>query len=286
MPEPPAALVTGASTGIGRACALYLDRKGWKVFAGVRRAEDGERLRARATAPLEAVILDVTSEESIIAAAAAIEASRGDAGLQGLVNNAGIAVASPIEFVAAEDLRHQLEVNVTGQVAVTRALTPALRTGQGRIANMSSISGRMALPLLGPYAASKFALEAISDALRVELAPQGIRVAVIEPGAVRTPIWDKGIARADEVRATLPPEAFEQYGEAIERLEAAARHAAKSGVPPGRVAKAVYHALSSRWPKARYLVGRDARIGALAARFLPDRALDMAKSVRLGLRQQ
>ena len=204
-------VVTGASTGIGEATALHLRELGFDVRAGVRKDEDAERLRV---ARGHAAALDVTDADSIASAAAEV----GDAPLAGLVNNAGIAVSAPLEFVPIDELRRQLEVNVVGQVAVTQAFLPALRRGRGRIVNVSSIGGRIALPLAGPYAASKFALEAVSDSLRREVAQFGIEVSVVEPGGVKTPIWKKGTETAEQIAADLPPEAGQLYGGMVEVL--------------------------------------------------------------------
>lgn len=267
-------VITGASTGIGRACALRLDRMGWRVFAGVRRPADGEALRAKASERLTPVEIDVTNEASIARAAEQAVEATGDEGLGGLVNNAGISVAGPLEFLPLEELRRQLEVNVTGQVAVTQAFLPLIRKGNGRIVFMGSISGRLATPFLGPYAASKFALEAIADALRVELRPWDIPVSIVEPGSIATPIWDKGQDAADELEQRLSPQGHELYDPAIAAVRQAARDAAARGVPPGRVARAVAHALTARRPKTRYLVGNDARLQLAMASLLPDRARD------------
>lgn len=267
-------VITGASTGIGRACALRLDRMGWRVFAGVRKPADGEALCAKASPRLTPVELDVTGEASIARAAEQVVAATGDAGLAGLVNNAGISVAGPLEFLPLDELRRQLEVNVTGQVAVTQAFMPLIRRGNGRVVFMGSISGRLATPFLGPYAASKFALEALADALRIELRPWRIPVSIIEPGSIATPIWEKGQAAADELEERLSIRGHELYDPAIAAVRQAARDSAARGVPPGRVAKAVAHALTSRRPKTRYVVGNDARIQLAMASLLPDRARD------------
>ncbi|HVF10558.1 MAG TPA: SDR family NAD(P)-dependent oxidoreductase, partial [Abditibacteriaceae bacterium] len=181
----PAVLVTGASTGIGAACALHLDEIGFQVFAGVRQAAAGLELRDKAANRLTPLMLDITSTASIAEAVGTIQAATGGV-LHGLVNNAGIVVAGPLEYVPVEEVRRQLEINVVGQVAVTQGVLPLLRAGRGRIVNIGSISGRSALPFMGPYSASKFALEAITDALRVALRPWQIRVSIIEPGAVAT----------------------------------------------------------------------------------------------------
>jgi NAD(P)-dependent dehydrogenase (short-subunit alcohol dehydrogenase family) len=268
-------LVTGASTGIGEACARRLDGDGWRVFAGVRRPQDGERLRETIGPRIRPVALDVTDGASIAEAARAVRQEVGGAGLSGLVNNAGIAVSGPLEFLPLDDLRHQLEVNVVGQVAVTQAMLPMLREGDGRIVFMGSIAGRMAMPFLGPYAASKFALEALTDSLRVELQPWGLHVAIVEPGSIATPIWAKSKAAVDGLTARLPPDAGQRYGAAMGALIKIAASAANRGIPADVVAQAVAHALTSDRPRTRYVIGTDARIRARVAPFLPDRLRDL-----------
>jgi NAD(P)-dependent dehydrogenase (short-subunit alcohol dehydrogenase family) len=250
------ALVTGASTGIGEATAKRLSARGWRVLAGVRKPGD-------APAGTEEVLLDVTDAEAISAAAERVDR------LDGLVDNAGIAIAAPLEKLPVDELRRQLEVNVVGQVAVTQAFLPALRAGRGRIVLMGSIAGRSALPFLGAYAMSKHALEAMADALRVELAPDGIRVAIVEPGTIATPIWTKPQTVAD----TLDEEAMARYGKRIEAMRAKAAERAARGASADRVAAAVEHALTTERPKTRYLVGRDAKLRA-AIEKLPDRTRD------------
>jgi NAD(P)-dependent dehydrogenase (short-subunit alcohol dehydrogenase family) len=262
-----AVVVTGASTGIGEATALHLAALGFRVFAGVRRPEDAERLREGGAEPLQ---LDVTDSASIDAAAGKV----GDTPLAGLVNNAGVAVAGPLEFLPVDELRHQLDVNVVGQVAVTQAFMPALRRGTGRIVNIGSIGGRVALPLLGPYAASKFAMEAITDSLRRELRPWGMHVAIVEPGAIATPIWSKSRAANEELAAQMPPEAGQLYGKLVDRIRDETTKAAERGLDPREVAKVVEHALTAARPKTRYLVGREAKLRARAAKILPDRVFD------------
>lgn len=268
-------VVTGASTGIGEASALHLCSLGFDVLAGVRRDEDAERLRGQGSGRLTPLKLDVTDAGSIASAAAEAESKLGAEGLAGLVNNAGIAVAAPLEFVPVDELRHQLEVNLIGQVAVTQAFLPLLRVAQGRLVNMSSIGGRVALPLVGSYAASKFALEAVSDSLRRELAGQGIEVIVIEPGGIRTPIWQKGASTADEIARQAPPAVEELYGPMIRAMRARTRELADGGgLPVAAVAEVVGTALTASRPRTRYVVGREAQIRALLARFLPDRLFD------------
>ncbi len=265
-------MITGASTGIGLACARRLAGEGFRVFAGVRKETDAERLRSDA-APLHPVLLDVTDSAAIAQAARAVGEAAGP-GLAGLVNNAGVAVTGPLEYLPVDELRNQLEINLVGQVAVTQAFLPALRASRGRIVNISSIGGRVALPLAGPYAASKFALEAVSDSLRRELAPAGVRVAVVEPGGVRTPIWEKGTDAADALLARMPAEAEERYGELARRLRSEAERLSREGLAPEAIAEVVLHALTARRPRTRYLVGSDAKLRGHAARVLPDRVMD------------
>jgi NAD(P)-dependent dehydrogenase (short-subunit alcohol dehydrogenase family) len=269
-------LVTGASTGIGEATALRLRELGFDPVAGVRSDEDAERL---ARSGLRTVKLDVTDAEQI----AAVGGELGAGALSGLVNNAGIAVAAPLEFLPLDQLRRQLEINLVGQVAVTQALLPALRRGRGRIVNVSSIGGRVALPLLGAYAMSKFGLEAFSDSLRRELRHQGVDVIVIEPGGVKTPIWKKGSALADELTKGMTPEGERLYGRMIEAVR---RETAKieqvRGLPPREVAEVIGTALTASRPRARYVVGRDAKARAISARVLPDRVMDRLIGRALG----
>ncbi|HEX2464035.1 MAG TPA: SDR family oxidoreductase [Thermoanaerobaculia bacterium] len=269
-----AVVVTGASSGIGEACALHLDRAGFEVFAGVRRDLDAAALCSKAPGPLRTLLLDVTDGASIARAADAVLETVGDRGVAGLVNNAGVVIPGVLEFLDLDSLRHQLEVNVVGQVAVTKAFVSALRRARGRVVNIGSISGRVALPFVGPYSASKFALEALNDSLRLELHAWGIDVSLVEPGSVETRLWEKSDTSADEVVSTLSKDALALYGKAIAAVRATSRRFEERGVPPIRVARAVEHALTARRPKTRYLVGRDARAQAFARWLLPDRLLD------------
>ena len=262
-----AVLVTGASTGIGEATALRLGGAGWEVYAGARKDADLERLREAGLHPLR---LDVTDSDSIAAAQALLD----ERGLHGLVNNAGVAISGPIEFLPLDELRHQLEVNLVGQVAVIQAFLSNVREAKGRIVNVSSIGGRIALPLVGPYAASKFGLEAVSDSLRRELRPWGIRVAVVEPGAVITPIWDKGRATADEVEAAMGDRARNLYGKLADRLRAETDKITERGVQPDEVAKAIEHALTASRPKLRYVVGKDAKMRLKVKALIGERGFD------------
>ena len=267
-----AVVITGASTGIGAACAWHLDRLGFTVLAGVRRIEDGDALKARASARLQPILLDVTDGASIEQARQAVAGLVGPRGLAGLVNNAGIAVAGPLEAVPIADLRRQFEVNVIGQVAVT--FLPLLRQGRGRIVNMGSIAGRAAMPVMGPYSASKFALEALTDALRLEVQQWGIQVSIVEPGAIATPIWTKSGAKAEELEAKTTEDLKTLYAGVIAGVRARVAEAAARAIPPETVAQAVEHALTAARPKTRYLVGRDAKVRALMIKLLPDRWSD------------
>jgi NAD(P)-dependent dehydrogenase (short-subunit alcohol dehydrogenase family) len=276
-------LVTGSSTGIGRACALDLDRLGFKVFAGVRTDEAGEGLRREASGPLEPLILDVTDPEHVARAADRVSRETGY-GFAGLVNNAGIGVGGPLEVVPVSDFRRQIEVNLIGQVAVTQAFIPMLRRARGRLVFISSIGGLLVTPFMSPYHASKFGIEAVGDALRMELRPFGVKVSIVEPGAIATPIWEKGSATAKAVRGSLSAEGEELYGKSLARAEEMLGQNAERGAPPEKVAKVVVHALTARRPRTRYLVGADARTMATLKRVLPDRVRDrlVARATGIG----
>jgi NAD(P)-dependent dehydrogenase (short-subunit alcohol dehydrogenase family) len=276
-----AVLVTGSSTGIGEACALHLDGLGFRVFAGVRRDADGEALRKKSSERLKPIHLDVTDVSSITAVRDTL--AREQIELSGLVNNAGIVVAGPLEILPLEEFRRQFEVNVIGQLAVTQAFLPLLRKARGRIVLMGSISGRFATPFIGAYAISKFALEAMADALRVELMPWGIEVSIIEPGSISTPIWEKSRQRSGEIARGIPAESHELYHRQYEAMRKAAKETAESGIPAREVAKTVQHALTAAKPKTRYLVGRDAKRRARLVKFIPDRMLDRMIVKHLGL---
>jgi NAD(P)-dependent dehydrogenase (short-subunit alcohol dehydrogenase family) len=278
-----AVLVTGSSSGIGQACVLRLDRLGFRVFAAVRREADGQALASKASPALTPVICDVTDAAAITAARQAVEAAVGEAGLAGLVNNAGIAIAGPLEILPLEEFRRQLEVNVTGQLAVTQAFLPLLRRARGRIVMMGSISGRLATPFIGAYSLSKFALEAMTDALRLELAAWGIEVSIIEPGSIATPIWEKSRKHSGEIARGIAPGRRELYHRHYEAMRAAAQQAADSGIAAAEVARVVEHALVAAKPKTRYLVGKDARLRGRLAKFIPDRLLDRMVAKHLGL---
>jgi len=268
-----AVVVTGSSTGIGRACALGLDRAGFAVFAGVRSDEHGEQLRTAASDRLTTLPLDVTDADQIEAAATLVGEATGGR-LAGLVNNAGITVPGPIEAVPIDDLRTQFEVNVVGQVAVTQAFLPMLRAARGRIVIVSSIGDRGGIAFLAPYNASKAAISALGDGLRQELKPFGVEVAIIEPGSIATEIWGKGDRAAPELLAAMTDEQRELYGERLQRFQEFGRRTGDAGLPPEAVFEVVEHALTAAKPKARYVVGRDARIQTIARAVLNDRGFD------------
>jgi NAD(P)-dependent dehydrogenase (short-subunit alcohol dehydrogenase family) len=254
------ALVTGASSGIGAACSVRLARSGWRVFAGVRSAGDAPR-------GTEEILLDVTDEDQVRAAAERV----GE--LHGLVNNAGIALSIPLEFIPLKELRRQFEVNVVGQVAVTQAFLPHLRRSRGRIVFIGSIAGQSALPFLGPYAASKHALEAVADTLRLELRPFGVDVSLVQPGTIQTPIWIKSADFAAELANGAGIELGHLYGERIAAFRRVALKRGAKGAAADEVARVVEEALTMERPRTRKLVGMDAKLRSGVER-LPDRLRD------------
>jgi NAD(P)-dependent dehydrogenase (short-subunit alcohol dehydrogenase family) len=283
--HPRAFLVTGASSGIGRATALLLDRSGFHVFAGVRRSEHGEALRQQASERLTPILLDVTDPRSIEAAARSVADTLGGRGLAGLVNNAGIDIAGPLETSSVAEVRLQFEVNVFGLLAVSQAFLPLLRQTPGRIVNIGSVLGRLAIPFMGAYSASKFALEGLTDALRIELLPWGIHVSLIEPGPVATPLWSKThlLAGMNEERGVA---AGKLYATANAAAQAAFTKFGQSGISPDKVAAKVFEALTAPNPKPRYLVGRDAKALSWLASLVPDRIRDKMLMKQFGLPQR
>jgi NAD(P)-dependent dehydrogenase (short-subunit alcohol dehydrogenase family) len=244
------------------------------VFAGVRKPEDGLTLQKNSSDRLVPIELDVTDASTIHKSYALVsELTKAD-GLYGLINNAGIAVVGPLEAVPIPDLRQQLEVNVIGQVAVTQIFLPLIRQARGRIINMGSIAGLSAMPLMGPYSASKFALEAITDALRLEVQQWGIHVSIIEPGAIATPIWNKSTIEAAKREAAIGAELRSLYKPIVAAVRKIVEEASKRAVPSDTVVKVVETALTASIPRTRYLVGTDAKLRALMAKLLPDRASD------------
>jgi NAD(P)-dependent dehydrogenase (short-subunit alcohol dehydrogenase family) len=276
MDKQKSALVTGASSGIGRECVRALDERGWRVFAGVRRDSDARALARESAASVRPVRLDVTVASQIEAVARLIEGEVGERGLDALVSNAGIVTAGPLEFVPPADLREELEVNTIGPIALIQAMLSLLRAAGGRVVAISSASARIALPIIGPYAASKYALEAFLDALRLEVAQTGVDVVVIQPGPIETGMLEKAIHEAEGRFDDLPPEAGELYGAMMESARAAARATDKTALPARAVAQTVLEALESTRPRPRYMVLRGQWMFRLITNLIPDRWRDVA----------
>jgi NAD(P)-dependent dehydrogenase (short-subunit alcohol dehydrogenase family) len=275
-------VITGASTGIGEATAIRLATSGYTVFAGVRKDADGEKLTSQSLPGLRALKIDVAKPASIAAAVKEVAAAVGDRGLSALVNNAGISGGGPLEFTSIDEIRGMFDVNVFGLIATTQAFLPLVRKAQGRIICTGSISGRTSVPFVAPYSMTKSAVQSLCHALRLELKPWGIEVVCIEPGSIATPIWDKGLSEFDEKAGALPPEAEALYGKVIPKLRALTERTARMGIPPSKVADVVLEALTAKRPRARYLVGNDARAQAVLGR-MPDRVRDKALSTFIGL---
>lgn len=273
-------LVTGASTGIGEDIAISLAKSGFKVYAGVRRLSDGENLSKQFGESIKPIIIDVTQSDQI---QSAFEKIKSQGGLFALVNNAGVATGGPLEYLKTADLRAQFEVNVFGLHEVTKTFLPLLRQSKGRVIHIGSISGKFAFPFVGAYCASKHAVEALSDSLRRELAPHGVKVILIEPGRIRTPIWKKSLAQAQERRRNMPSQVETNYGQLLDRVENLTGQAQKIGAHPHSVSKTVLKALSSPSPRPRYVVGVDALVQKLIAQYLPDSFIDwfIRKIIRL-----
>lgn len=272
-------VVTGASTGIGAAGARELARKGFHVLAGVRREVDAEALRADG---IEPQILDITMQSDVAAIADRVARDPQRRPLRALVNNAGIAVNSPIETLPIAQWRRQFEVNLFGHIAMTQALLPALLLSSGTVVNISSVGGKVVLPTYGAYAGSKFALEAASDALRREVTGLGIKVVVVEPGAVKTEMAERGISTAEELMANLTDAQLARYSDLIAAVTAQARSFGQDGVSPEHAAKVIARAATASRPRTRYTIGRDAAILVRISRLVSDRVLD--RIIRQNLR--
>ncbi len=272
-------LITGTSSGIGRACAEEMAGRGWRVLATVRRESDGEEVRALSPDLIEPLILDVTDLDAIAALAEKVGGE-----LHGLVNNAGLALAGPLEHLPIEDVKQQLDVMLLAPFALTKAMIPALRASRGRVVMIGSIGGRTTLPFNGPYHAAKAGIDGFAGALRQELDPFGVQVSLIEPGSIKTRIWGKAIEEGEKLRDSLPEEGKRDYGDRIDRMAKAAAESDRRGIPPQKVADVVAHALTAEKPRTRYLVGIDARVQAALRAALPDRALDRVLGQVSGLR--
>jgi NAD(P)-dependent dehydrogenase (short-subunit alcohol dehydrogenase family) len=276
-------LITGAGSGIGAATAHHLAGRGVDVIAGVRPGDDDSALGTPTAPHLWRLPLDVTDAGSIREAFAAVDARLGGAGLDGLVDNAGIGVAGPLEALPLERLRATFETNVIGQVAVIQAALPLLRRapGDGRIVLVGSVGGQLAAQFGGAYHASKFALEAIADVLRQELEPDAIRVALVEPAAVATPIWDKAIAGLDELLAADAPR-IDRYRERLSAFRDSLHSADEHGMAPEKVAETIAEALLHPRPDTRYVVGGAGRIATALRPLIPDRLADRIAGTTTG----
>ncbi len=273
-----AVLVTGASSGMGKACALRLARAGYTVFAGVRKEQDAQMLKRQGLTNLNPVILDVTNEETIAEAYRLIHDTVGAAGLVGLVNNAGVGVTGPIELTPLDELRRQFEINVIGQVAVTQIFLPLIRAARGRIINVGSVGGKITLPFGGPLCSSKYAIESINDALRMELRPWGIYVVLVAPGSIRTPAVDKLVADSEAMVDTFSAEGKARYADTYRAFVRAFLKLEEEGVGPEVMAETVYRALTARAPKRRYPVGPKSRLLAFLGVWLPTGVLDVVRT--------
>ncbi len=280
----PAILVTGASSGIGFATAVRLARRGTIVFAGIRRQVDGEALLRQDAERIRPLLIDVTDQASLVRARTKIENLR-EYRLDGIVNNAGVALSGPLELIPLAELRRLFDVNFFAPIAVTQLFLPLLRESGGRIVNVSSIGGKLSLPFMGVYSASKFALEAASDALRLELRPFGVAVSVVEPGSVSTPIWRKSAEASLRVLQHVSADGRARYDTMIRAMLRVAQQMERRGIPPERVAAVIERALYSRRPRARYLVGTDARLRLAVAR-LPEALRDWIVAAVVGREAQ
>jgi NAD(P)-dependent dehydrogenase (short-subunit alcohol dehydrogenase family) len=270
-------LITGASSGIGHATAVHLAGHGFRVFAAVRKTRDGDALKATGRGRIVPVQIDVTDDRTITVALGVVRTALGSRGLDGLVNNAGIAVPAPVEFMSNEVMRRQFEVNVFGQVSVTQAFLPLIRLARGRIVNIGSVGSHLAMPFGGALCGSKAAFSLLSDALRLELRPDGIHVALIEPGAIHTPAVDKTLGDVDAIIGALPAEGRARYGDRLRKFMRLGHERETSGSSPEVVAQAIHHALTAQRPRLRYPVGAHAKGLSALPRLLPDRVLDQLR---------
>ena len=278
-----AVVVTGTSTGIGAATAIHLADQGFTVFAGVRDLKDARALAKQTSGELIAVRIDITDQATVKRAVKKVGDAVGEQGLAGLVNNAGIVKPAPLEFQPLADFREQLEVNLVAHLGVTQAFLPLIRLGRGRIVNVGSIGGRVVLPIHGAYSASKFGMEALSDALRLELRQWKIPVSLVDPGATDTAIFGKTLAEIDALEATLGEQGYNVYKQQITAIRKLVVKTASNTDPPLSLAKAIANALTAKKPKTRYLAGRGAKEAAALARTAPDHVKDAAIAKEAGL---
>ena len=260
-------LITGASTGIGKACAVYLAQKGYHVFACVRTEISRSSLLSEDVKNLQPILLDVTKSDTIKDAEKLVREQVGDKGLYALVNNAGVVVSGPLECLSINEIKNQFDVNVFGLIEVTQMFLPLLRQCQGRIVNISSISGRVSLPFLGPYCSSKFALEAFSDALRLEVEPFGIKVCLVEPGPIDTPIWKKSENRGFQNKENSNKEIMKHYEKSLQEFRSLTMESEKAALPVQKVVDAVYNSIHSNRPKIRYVIGAKIKLQSVLFHF-------------------
>lgn len=271
-------VITGASSGIGAATARELARRGFHVLAGVRRDRDADAIRIPG---IEPVIIDITNPDHIRALGNRVDGDPQGRAVRALVNNAGMPVNAPVEVFAINEWRRLFEVNFFGHIAVTQTLLPALIRGKGRVVNISSVGGKIAMATYGPYASTKFALEAVSDSLRREVAPFGVQVVVVEPGAVRTEMLNRAIATARELASTMTLEQSQRYDALVKAVTAQVASVIESGLPADAVAKVIAKAVTVRNPSIRYTVGLTTAIMTFLVRILPDQILDLAIATAL-----
>lgn len=273
-------VVTGTSSGIGLATAKRLAEEGYHVLAGVRRQEDADKISQK---NIEAVIVDLTKVDTLKALAQRVVDDPYHRPLRAVVNNAGIAINAPLEMVPLDELRRQIEVSVIGQVAVIQALTPALLASGGRVVNIGSLGGKISMPGFGIYSAAKFAMEAINDSLRREMASSGLKVIMITPGGVSTRMSEQGITTAERLAKLMTPEQHQRHDRLFAAVKAQAEAWASHGISPEKVAAVISRAIQDRKPKTRYLVGRDSQLLTRLVRFLPDRVLDRVLRSQMNL---
>jgi NAD(P)-dependent dehydrogenase (short-subunit alcohol dehydrogenase family) len=285
MPDSRAVVVTGTSSGIGRACALLLIRNGFTVFAGVRKPADGDSLRKEAGERLFPLQIDVTDHDGVAAAARVAVSTLRERGLKlfALVNNAGIGVSAPLEFQPLDDIRRSFEVNVLGQIAVTQAFLPLLRETRGRIVNICSVGDRIAIPFGGTLNGSKSAFAMMSESLRLELRPWGMHVVIIDPGAITTPAVEKTLGDPEGMLRRMSPDAERLYGKFFRGFVERAGERERNGSPPDVVAEAVLSALRDEHPHRRYVVGKGARMLATLPKVLPAPLLDRVRMKIFGM---
>lgn len=281
-----AVLITGASSGMGKATALLLDQEGYTVFAGVRKERDAQMLKQQASDRLIPIFLEVTDASSIAAAASLVSDKVGEAGLVGLVNCAGIGVTAPLELVPIPELRRQFEINVIARITITQAFLPLIREAKGRIINFGSVGGRVSIPFGGPLCAALHAVEALNDSLRMELQPWGIHVCLIAPGSIHTPAVDKLVEDSEAMLKTFPPEGARRYASAYKAFVQTFHEHEEAGAPPEAAAKVILEALTARKPRTRYPVGPLSRRLPLLARWLPAPVLDRVRLRLFGLSRQ